>query len=84
MSKLLPLSGQEAIRVPTYDYLCESGHEFEAEQSIKDDALTECHYRTGWNEEDLSDIYCDAPCRRLISKTSFKFKGGAPTPKNYT
>ena len=29
--------------MPTYDYVCQDcGHEFEAFQSMKDDALTEC------------------------------------------
>lgn len=29
--------------MPTYDYVCEScGHEFEAFQSMKDDALRDC------------------------------------------
>ena len=67
--------------MPRYDYLCESGHKFEAEQSIKDDALTVCS-KLGVDQDD-NEVQCCSPCRRLISKASFKFKGGAPTPKHY-
>ena len=66
---------------PMYDYLCESGHEFEAEQSIKDDAFTKCEYEVA--DDRKGPVFCDAPCKRLVSKISFKFKGGAPTPKHY-
>ena len=42
--------------MPTYDYKCNNcGFEFEAFQSIKDDALTEC-------------IKCKGKVQRLISK----------------
>jgi putative FmdB family regulatory protein len=96
--------------MPTYDYLCEKGHEFAVVQSIKDDALTVCTITepekcTAGNYQppdgkhnphfDAYDEYptcrycgtaitwCDAPCKRQIGATSFKFKGGAPTPKHY-
>ena len=67
---------------PTYDYLCESGHETEVEQSIKDDALTECPAKGV--DHNGNEVTCHSPCKRLIGSTSFKFKGGAPTPKHYT
>ncbi len=67
--------------MPHYIYECDAGHEFEAEQSIKDDALTECWYRVGWDEASLSDVYCDAPCRRLIAGCSFVLKGSGWTGK---
>jgi predicted nucleic acid-binding Zn ribbon protein len=72
--------------MPTYEYMCEKGHEFEAEQSIKDDPLTECNrwvQRDPGNTCAISTYECKAACVRLISNTSFKFKGGAPTPKHY-
>jgi predicted nucleic acid-binding Zn ribbon protein len=73
--------------MPVYEYLCDKGHETEVEQSIKDDALTECLYYTD-KEKRLASTHCaqecGAPCRRLIPNTSFKFKGGPPTPKYHT
>jgi len=49
--------------MPTYDYQCENGHQFEVFQSMKDDALTEC-------------IECGAPAKRLIGPgAGFLFKG---------
>ncbi len=67
--------------MPRYDYLCEKGHEFEASQSIKDDTISICPAPIG--ATDAGPVFCNAPCRRLISNTSFKFKGGPPTPKHY-
>jgi len=55
---------------PFFEYLCDEGHDVAVEQRITEDALTECPY-----------VKCNAPCRRLISDTNFKFKGGPPTPK---
>jgi predicted nucleic acid-binding Zn ribbon protein len=67
--------------MPTYEYLCEEGHEFEVQQKIKDDPLKKCT-RVILGDALLDNQQeCGAPCKRLISKTSFKFKGGAPTPK---
>ena len=65
--------------MPYYDYRCEMGHEFEAEQSIHDEPLEACtHVVT--NHKKIVNVCC-SPCKRLISQTSFKFKGGAPTPR---
>ncbi len=65
--------------MPVYEMICDSGHEFEIEQRITEDALTICP-KLGTDQDD-NEVQCCSPCRRLISKTSFKFKGGAPTPK---
>jgi putative FmdB family regulatory protein len=49
--------------VPTYDYQCEQGHQFEVFQSMKDEPLSEC-------------IECGSPARRLIGRgAGFLFKG---------
>ncbi len=64
-----------------YEYRCENKHEFEVEQSIKANPLTSCRYEMG--ATDSGPVFCGASCERLISKSSFKFKGGAPTPKHY-
>ena len=56
--------------MPTYTYACEKGHEFEVQQNIKDEPFKNCIHGI-----------CKASVKRLISKTSFKFKGGPPTPK---
>jgi len=58
--------------MPTYEYKCDEGHEFEVEQSINDAPLTECTV-----EECAADgMYeCGEPCRRQISPTSFHLKG---------
>jgi predicted nucleic acid-binding Zn ribbon protein len=65
--------------MPTYDYLCDQGHETEVKQSIHDPSLSRCIEYT--DDEDPIGSRCGAPCKRLIGTTSFKFKGGAPTPK---
>ena len=66
--------------MPTYDYLCAEGHEFTTDQPINEDALTACtvevHVQRGAAE-------CGSPCKRQIGSTSFKFKGGNPTPKHF-
>lgn len=61
--------------MPTYEYqcknkLCENHEPFEVQQSIKDEPLKDCPI-------------CATRVQRLISQTSFTFKGGAPTPKHY-
>lgn len=49
--------------MPTYDYLCEQGHRFEAFQSMKDDPLETC-------------VECGAAVRRLIGPgAGFLFRG---------
>jgi putative FmdB family regulatory protein len=82
--------------MPYYEYLCDEGHEFEVQQRITEDPLTKCEHRTTLSVEDTHDgpnkstgvrvrqRVCNAPCHRLISDTSFKFKGGSPTPKYHT
>jgi predicted nucleic acid-binding Zn ribbon protein len=65
--------------MPTYDYLCEQGHETPVKQSIHDAAYVACPHYT----DDAAPVTsrCGAPCKRLIGTTSFVFKGGPPTPK---
>ncbi len=49
--------------VPTYDYLCEQGHRFEAFQSMKDEPLKAC-------------VECGAGVKRLIGPgAGFLFRG---------
>jgi predicted nucleic acid-binding Zn ribbon protein len=68
--------------MPTYDYLCEQGHETTVTQSIHDDVFVACPHYT--DDEYPVTSRCGAPCKRLISSASFKFKGGPPTPKYHT
>ena len=49
--------------MPTYEYECTNGHQFEAEQRITEKPLERCEV-------------CRAKVRRLISATSFILKGG--------
>ena len=49
--------------MPTYDYECSKGHEFEAVQRITEEPLKRCQI-------------CGAKATRLISQTSFILKGG--------
>jgi predicted nucleic acid-binding Zn ribbon protein len=67
--------------MPTYDYLCDEGHETVVEQSIHDEPLERCIFYT--DDDHPGSSRCCAPCKRQIGATSFKFKGGAPTPKHY-
>lgn len=49
--------------MPTYEYKCRScGHQFEIQQSISEDALTECPE-------------CDGDLRKLFSPVGISFKG---------
>ncbi len=48
--------------MPTYEYLCEKGHTFEALQPIADDPLTECEV-------------CGRPVRRVLHPVAVHFKG---------
>lgn len=50
--------------MPTYDYECSKGHQFEAQQSIHDEPLKTCRVKK-----------CRAKVRRLISKCTFSLKG---------
>lgn len=57
----------------TYEYLCTScNHEWDAEQSIKDDALKICP-KCGKES-----------AKRLISKSSFILNGGGWAKDNYS
>jgi putative FmdB family regulatory protein len=70
--------------MPTYEYRCDEGHEFEAVQSIKDDALTECTryiQRDPGNTCSISTYRCNAPVTRLIAGCSFVLKGDGWTNK---
>lgn len=59
--------------MPTYEYQCKScEHQFETEQSIKDDPLTTC-------PRCQTDFL-----RRLISKSSFTLKGSGWAADNYS
>jgi predicted nucleic acid-binding Zn ribbon protein len=68
--------------MPVYEYVCDEGHEFEWKQHITAEPVEFCLYYT--DDAKPATSRCRAPCRRLISNTSFKFKGGPPTPKYHT
>lgn len=59
--------------MPTYEYVCEEGHEFEEVQSITDEPLKKCPEVIPFSGPNFTR--CDAPVKRLISKTSFILKG---------
>lgn len=65
--------------MPTYEYKCDSGHEFEVQQNIKEKAIIVCP-KTGVDHNG-EEVVCCSPCRRLISKSSFVLKGSGWTPK---
>jgi predicted nucleic acid-binding Zn ribbon protein len=67
--------------MPHYDYLCESGHEFEVEQPIKDDALTVCTVKGVDHNGD--EVECCSPCKRQLCKSSFSLKGGGWSNDGY-
>jgi putative FmdB family regulatory protein len=58
--------------MPTYDYRCSKGHEFELDQSITDEPRKTCS-RKG----------CRAKAKRQISKTSFKLEGSGWASDGY-
>ena len=59
--------------MPTYEYGCDScQHQFEAQQSIKDEPLRDC---PACSEKSL---------KRLISRTTFVLKGGGWAADNYS
>ena len=59
--------------MPTYEYACIScNHQFEVEQSIKDEPLIEC---LNCKEKSL---------KRLISNTSFVLRGSGWAADNYS
>ncbi len=48
--------------MPIYEYRCDKGHEFEAFQSMSEDAIAEC-------------MECGAPAQRVLSAPAVHFKG---------
>lgn len=48
--------------MPIYEYRCENGHQFEAFQSMSEDALESCEV-------------CDAPASRILHAPAVHFKG---------
>jgi putative FmdB family regulatory protein len=48
--------------MPIYEYRCENGHNFEAFQSMSDEALESCEV-------------CEAPASRVLSAPAVHFKG---------
>lgn len=50
----------------TYEYICKDGHEFEAEQSIVDEPLTECIVPIPDGLPCNGPVPCGAPCKREI------------------
>lgn len=65
--------------MPTYVYACERGHEFEREQRITDEPITHCRVTPP-----PTRACCSAPCRRLISRTSFVLNGKCWGKDGYT
>lgn len=74
---------------PFYEYICDDGHEFEVEQRITEDPLTKCESRTTISVEKrgqglrVKQRVCNAPCRRQLSKSSFRLKGGGWSGDGY-
>lgn len=62
--------------MPTYCYECKLCGEFEAQQSIKDDPLSECPKCKELGNKSGSP-------KRLISLTSFQLIGGSWAKDNY-
>ena len=62
-----------------YTYMCDSGHEVDVTQGIKEDALTVCP-RSGVDHNG-EEVWCCSPCHRLISKSSLVLKGSGWTNK---
>lgn len=58
--------------MPTYEYECSKGHQFDIVQGIKDEPLKTCR------EEG-----CRARVHRLISKVSFALKGSGWAADGY-
>ena len=57
--------------MPTYEYECTKGHQFEVDQRISEDPLKTCRV-------------CRSKVRRLISSTSFVLKGGGLYADGYS
>ena len=58
------------LKMPMYEYSCESCGKFEKVQRITEDALTKCPT-------------CESPVRKLISATSFALKGSGWAKDGY-
>jgi putative FmdB family regulatory protein len=56
--------------MPIYEYRCEKGHEFEAQQSIREAAIKKCPR-------------CRGKSKRLVSMTSFILKGNGWAKDGY-
>ena len=75
--------------MPYYEYICDKGHEFEVEQPITEDPLTKCDSRTTISVEQrgqglrVKQRVCNAPCHRLLSKSSVVLKGGGWSGDGY-
>ena len=56
--------------MPLYEYVCNEGHEFSAQQSIQDEPIKKCPK-------------CRRVCKRLISASSFILKGSGWAKDGY-
>ncbi len=66
--------------MPTYEYVCKSGHVVEVSHSIKKEPLTECLAKGVDHRGNV--VTCCSPCKRQIAGgTSFILKGTGWTPK---
>lgn len=68
--------------MPTYEYQCENGHTFEEVQPIHDEPLQICPVVIPFSGPELER--CEAPVRRLISRTSFVLKGDGWAKDSYS
>jgi len=70
--------------MPWYEYICDEGHEFEVEQRITEDALDVCGVITSEGDDGgYGQVWCGAPCRRQLCKSSFALKGGGWSGDGY-
>ena len=71
--------------MPTYEYRCEHGHEFEMEQRITDEPLLHCTFVLARLVADGAahvTIVCGELVKRLIPRgTTFVLKGTGWTPR---
>ncbi len=63
--------------MPTYEYKCTFGHEFEETQKITDAPLTACPVKIS------HDHVCEAEVKRLISGSNFILKGSGWAKDGY-
>lgn len=57
--------------MPTYRYLCETGHEFEVFQKITEEPVQTCSVAV----RSKPDVRCGSPCHRVIQAPAFHLKG---------